>query len=295
MKHKEKKTLFREFQYDWREQLDKISYILKYISTYPEVLEKLNDFHPIGINELSNSQLEWGALVAQFENPIETNFFNEYWVPIQKDGYAYFIDISSDSFPIFEVHYFPFEPYRWHKKYVFKDLSQFLINLDNPKFSVENHFEHRANERWSEVQGFFHERDRLGFEGKLELDPIERDDIFSEGQNSDFIFKGNSITLRGINSIIIGLLPYDYKITLHTFNAPHKQIKNVSDNVKNIRALVYLIQSAGMLSIDSYSISFDSENTCRAEFADNIFTIQHMDTEFLSGLIEKYEHLRTND
>jgi hypothetical protein len=59
--------------------------------------------------------------------------------------------------------------------------------------------------------------------------------------------------------------------------------------VKNIKALVYLLQSVGMLSIDSYSIQFDSDNDCRGDFKDNTFKITHTDNEFLKGLIEKYE------
>jgi len=285
----EKEILFSDFLVKWKDQFNKIPFILKYISTYQVIIEKLDAFNPLTLDELNNSQLEWISLVSQFDNPIETDFFNEYWVPIQKDGYDYFIDLSSESLPLFEVHYFFFEPYRWYKKYIFKDLSQFLIDIDKSGFNIERHFEELDNERWSEVTNFFNERDKLGFEGNLELDPIEKDSLFREGKNSDFLFQDNCITFNGINSVIVGLLPHDCKIKLENFIAPYNRNENVCEKVKNIKALVYLLQSVGMLSIDSYSIQFDYEKDCRCDFKDDTFIIKHTDNEFLKGLIEKYK------
>lgn len=284
-----KRILFKNFLTVWNDEFQKVPAILKYIATYTEITEKLEDFNPLTIDELNNSQLEWISLVAQFDNSIETDFFKDYWVPIQKDGYDYFIDLSSESLPLFEAHYFFFEPYRWYKKYIFKDLSQFLIEIDKSGFNIEKHFKNLDIERWSEITSFFNERDKLGFEGKLELDPIEKDSLFREGKNSDFSFHDNCITFNGINSVIVGLLPHDCKIKLENFKAPYNRNDSVCEKVKNIKALVYLLQSVGMLSIDSYSIQFDSDKDCRGDFEDNTFKITHTDKKLLKGLIEKYE------
>mgnify|MGYP000262406703 CR=1 FL=1 len=289
MKDADKEKLFEQFLNCWNKQFNQVPFILDYILTYPEIIEKLDDFQRLSSAELQSSQLEWISLVAQFDNPIETSFFKDYWVPIQKDGYDYFIDLSSDSLPLFEAHYFFFQPYRWYKKYIFKDLSQFLIDIDKSGFNIESHFKELDDERWSEVTNFFNERDKLGFKGNLELDPIEKDSLFREGKNSDFSFQDNCITFSGINSVIVGLLPHDCKIKLENFIAPYNRNENVCEKVKNIKALVYLLQSAGMLNIDSYSIQFDSEKDCRCDFKDDTFIIKHTDKEFLKGLIEKYE------
>lgn len=289
MKYSEKKKLFESFLTDWKVNFSKIPSVLKYLSSYPEITEKLDAFEPFNIDYLNDSQLEWVSLVAQFDNPIETDFFKDYWVPIQKDGYDYFIDLSSDSLPLFEVHYFFFEPYRWYKKYIFKDLSQFLIDIDKSSFKIENHFKELEYNKWSEINDFFRERDELGFSGKLELDPIEKESLFSEGESSDFSFQDNCITINGINSVIVGLLPHDCSIKLENFKAPYNRDNNVCEKVKNIKALVYLLQSVGILSIDSYSIHFDSDKDCRGDYKDNTFKIIHTDGEFLKSLIDKYE------
>lgn len=289
MNHSDKEKLFKQFLNRWNKQFNQVKYILDYILTYPEIIAKLDDFQRLSTDELQNSQLEWISLVAQFDNPIETSFFKDYWVPIQKNGYDYFIDLSSESMPLFEIHYFFFEPYRWYKKYIFKNLSQFFIDIDKSGFNIERHFEELDNERWSEVTNFFNERDKLGFEGKSELGPIEKDSLFREDKKSDFSFQDNCITFYGINSVIVGLLPHDCKIILENFKAPNNRIDSVCEKVKNIKALVYLLQSVGMLSIDSYSIQFDSDKDCRGDFKDNTFKIIHTDREFLKSLIDKYE------
>lgn len=284
-----KKELFDKFLIGWGKQFRNIPAILKYLTSYPEIESKLKDFFPLDLADLNNSQLEWISLVAQFDNPIETDFFKDYWVPIQKDGYDYFIDLSSESLPLFEAHYFFFEPYRWYKKYIFKDLSQFLIDIDKSSFNIESHFKELDNERWSEVTNFFNERDKLGFEGKLELDPIEKESLFKEGINTNYSFIDNCITFNGINSVIVGLLPYDCAITLENFRAPFNRKVNVCEKIKNIGALVYLLQSVGLLSIDFYSITFNSGKESRAVYKDNTFKIIHTDNEFLKGLVDKYE------
>lgn len=155
MVYSDKKILFKEFLSKWGESFNKIPSILKYLSTYPEIAGKLEDFNPLTIDELNSSQLEWVSLVAQFDNHIEKSFFKNYWVPIQKNGYDYFIDLSSELLPLFEVHYFFFEPYRWYKQYIFKDLSQFLIDIDQSDFSIEKHFKELEDNKWSEINDFF--------------------------------------------------------------------------------------------------------------------------------------------
>lgn len=157
----EKRLLFNKFLIDWGDKFQKVPSILKYLAHYPEITNRIEDFSPMDIDELNASQLEWIALIAQFDHPIDKSFYKEYWVPIPKNSFTYFIDLSTESFQLFATPYFFFKPYRWHKKFIYKDLSEFLINLDKPRFSVDNHFEQLENEWWSEVTEFFKDVDKL--------------------------------------------------------------------------------------------------------------------------------------
>ena len=258
MFYTDKQVLFSEFLSKWDSQFKKIPYILKYLSSYPEFNKKLEDFIPLDSENLDNSQLEWISLVAQLERPVESNFFKDYWVPIQKDKYGYFIDLSSDKLPIFEAHYFFHEPYRWYKKYIAKDLSQFLIEIDNPEFNIEKHLEEIDEERWSYISDLFLERDELGFAGKLNLDPLTKECILNKDMKSGYSFRGNTIRFKGVNSLIVGLLSLETEITLEDFRAPFNRNPNIFEKVRNVKALVYLLQSVGMLSIDYFTISIGS-------------------------------------
>jgi hypothetical protein len=289
----EKEKLFSKFLAIWKAKLDKIPAILKYLSAYPEIIRNIDeDFKPISIEELYTSQQEWISLVAQLDNPIETNFFKDFWVPVQKDGYDYFIDLSSASLPLFEANYFFFEPYRWYKKYIFKDLTQFLTDIDKPEFDTENYFKSITNNNWSEIQGFFRERDELGFSGKISLTQIDKDNLFSEEVKSDYTLQNNRIVITGINSVIVGLLPLEWSIKLEKFKAKYNRHENLGEKIKNIKGLLYLIQSAGLLSVDSYTITLDSNNNCKASFKDNTFIFEYDDNSFLNGLIDKYKNIR---
>jgi len=162
MRYQDKKHLFLKFLDDWEIQFRKVPHILRNILSYPEIVDKLCDFEPIQIECLGESQLEWISLVAQFDNPIESSFFKDYWVPIQKNSYDYFIDISSEKYSLFEVHYFFFEPYRWYKEFIIDDVISFLSNVDNENFNISEYLERHKKESWAKVQGYFKERKELG-------------------------------------------------------------------------------------------------------------------------------------
>lgn len=158
MEYNQKEILFEQFKSRWEEKLNKIPSILRYISSYPEVANKIKGFYPFTLDEVNNSQLEWISLLAQLDNPIETTFFKEYWVPIQHDGYDYFIDLSSDSLPLFEADFFPIEPYCWCKCYIFKDLSQFLLEIDQPDFNIEQFFQEFKDDKMLNFGNCYQER-----------------------------------------------------------------------------------------------------------------------------------------
>ena len=158
MLYSDKQILFDNFLNEWELQFNKIPSILRYITSYPEIAAKFDELHPLSLESLNTSQLEWVSLVKQFDNPIETLFFKEYWVPIQKDGYDYFIDLSSEKLSVFETKYFFFEPYCWYKQFTIENLSEFLLKIDNPEFDTENFFEKMKMERLFESIRIYKER-----------------------------------------------------------------------------------------------------------------------------------------
>jgi hypothetical protein len=166
MQYNNKQMLFNLFLDKWQQQFEKAPYIINHVLSYPDVIARLKDFVPLDIEGLHEAQLEWISLLEQLENPIETEFFKDYWIPIQKDGYDFFIDISSDKFQIFKAHYFFFAPYRWYKEYIIDDVVDFLSSIDNKEFNLKEYLLHHENESWVKVKKLFQERKDMGFDKK---------------------------------------------------------------------------------------------------------------------------------
>ena len=137
---KDKNILFSNFLKNWEIQFSQVPYILKYLASYPEILSRIKDLPLLNEDELLASQLEWVSLVARLSDPIETSFFKSFWVPIQKNSYDYFIDLSQEPLPLFKIHYFFLKPHHWFQEIIISDLKDFFISIDNPTFSIDNYF-----------------------------------------------------------------------------------------------------------------------------------------------------------
>lgn len=292
MDYTTKVKLLQNFLNQWNHPFQQIPHALIYLSSYPEVTEQLVDFEVLDKSELEASQLEWVALLAQLEHPIDTSFFKDYWVPIQKDGYYFFIDLSSDALPLFEAKYFFFEPYRWYKKFLIHDLSQFLLKLDHPKFDMQAHLSQLHDENLDTLLQIQAEQNTLGFAGKLKPLPVTQSSIFCENQGSEISYKDGGLTITGIHSIIVALLPHDCAISLDAFGAIYNEDDEVGEKVKSIAVLVYLLQSVGIKSIDYFSITFEPEGRGSATYHNNEFTIIHKDSSILTAFIENYERFK---
>lgn len=289
MEQRDKEILFNDFINKWGVSFSKIPFILKYIDSYPHVNEELDDFQSLDIEELNKSQLEWLSVLAQLDNPVETTYFKEYWVPIQKNGYDYFIDLSSESLPLFEAHYFCMEPHRWYSNFIINDMSSFLLEIDKPSFDIAQHLEEVNGSQWAAIEKIGLERDKLGLEGKINNEPINKESLMSKGLIPTYSLYGNYLKFDDVNSVIIGLLPMDCNVTLLEFEATYNKNDQVCSKVKNIHTMVYLLQSVGYLSVDYYSLKFGLGLKGTAFFKDNNFVLIHEDDEVLQRFIEKFE------
>jgi hypothetical protein len=155
---------FSSFLDNWGDKFDKVKNILSYLNTYPETLSTLKltgIYDPLSI---VSEQMDWVRLCSKFEHPLEKDFFKPYWVPIQKDSLDFFIDMSDKSYPIFETHFFFFEPYRWYKKFLSTEINEILLapeeNTDLEILLAKN-----DEIRWDLVKDLFNERIKLGFQG----------------------------------------------------------------------------------------------------------------------------------
>ena len=194
-------------------------HILTYLNSYPELLSgiKMEEIH--NSENIDEAQIEWIWLCSKFDNPIEKDFFKPYWIQMSVNSFDYFMDISDENYPIFEVQYFFYEPFRWYKKFVSEDIRDILLSPDTG-LDLRKIVDRNDKIRWNQVGEFFKERRRLGYEGKISVEPINHFEIIPEKSNSSrmrIMSKETSLSVSNVTSIVAGLLPFDLKISLKYF------------------------------------------------------------------------------
>lgn len=292
MDYKNKQLLFDVFFNEWEEKFNKIHFILNYISSYPELGSELKDVQFLKSDDLENSQLEWISLISELDNPIDSDFFKPYWVPVAKDSYDYFIDLSCDTFSLFESYYFFMEPYQWYKQFIFNDITEFLTSVDNKSISINDIIKTNELKKWELVESIFNERDKLGFSGKIDLKPIDKERLFCKKGEYSYKLTEDRLEVSGINSIAICLFPLEEEIILNHINATYNKDEFVTTRIKNIKALAFLIENLGFLSVYYYHFLFKSEPKSYVEFIFNKLIIKSKDKLLIENIINKIEILR---
>jgi hypothetical protein len=280
---------FNEFLTVWNKQYENVKYILAYLSSYPELLSKtkLTEIH--NPHSLDSAQNEWVRLISKFTHPIDIEFFKQYYVPIQVDSIDYFIDISDGKYPIFEIHYFFYEPFKWYKKFVVEDICELLLapdtGLDLPKLLDEN-----DKKRWSTVHEFFAERKRLGYEGKLYVEPVKKNEFMHKAKDGGMVtfeLKGQGLDVLGVTSIVAGLLPFSMPIKLKNIEYLYTQPIISLKDVKIIRDLVFLLRETGVGGVKSYNVELLDSSHGALKYKENSFVLSHPKREVLDDFVDK--------
>lgn len=138
----EKNQFFNAFISFWHQEFKNLKAILRYFHTYDEQLSHSVNGQFLDENELDESQLDWLWLLSKLENPIENTFFKPNWVPVNRNEYDLFVDLSSPTFELFRAEYFCFEPYQWFKYPVIRNIPDLMISMDDFGSFLELEKEH---------------------------------------------------------------------------------------------------------------------------------------------------------
>ncbi len=179
---------YESFLSSWGSVFRKIPSILNLLSSYPELCSKINFLKPLNLDHLHEIQFEWISLISRFENPIERRFFKEYHVPVEKDSYDFFIDMSSKSLPVFRIDYFAFEPQHWYKTIVFSNINELIKSMDNDSFDLNTHFKIFWLKNRELVNKKVEQRELMGSLGNKTILPIKKNDLFNKGIESKHLF-----------------------------------------------------------------------------------------------------------
>ncbi|MCU4177302.1 hypothetical protein [Carboxylicivirga sp. N1Y90] len=100
-----KGTLFNSWYEIWGEKYEEFKGVLAYLDTSPEILFTSGIISHVTCESIDKILSEWFSLLEHLNRPVDKQFFQSCWVPVETDSYDFFVDLSDADFPIFEVHY----------------------------------------------------------------------------------------------------------------------------------------------------------------------------------------------
>jgi len=286
------------FKEKWGREYEKARHILRYLDSCPDVLAGLEMGKVISLEAMDASQEDWVRLCTQFDHPMEQEFFKPWWVPITKDDYDYFIDLSDQRFPVFNIHFYFLEPYGWQREFVVEDISVILL-AEERGVDLQKVVEKNEQETWNSICRKFDERLKLVFDGKLEVKALERYEVWPDEDDVDEneIVKPHratdtTVTLPGVRPSAVGLFPYEMPVSLLSMDKNTGDICRHLSSVRTIRDLVGLIRHEGSRRIERYLVEFPDQPHGSILFIEDQLVIEHPDAEVLDRFMEALENLK---
>lgn len=279
-----KQKYFDKFLLDWGSKFKMVSSILKYLTSYPEIEDKFKDLFPLELGDLNSLQLEWVSLVAQFDNPFETGFFRNCWVPIKKDSYNHFMDLSSGTFSVFSTTYYPFEPYGWLKEYLFHDVSLLFQSLEDKSINIDEELEFNLIDYCNDLGDLQIKHRELGLTGKI-LPPSIAPYKFYDGSAFKANIVENKLTMTGVTPLVISLLPHKLVIKLLDFTVDKgNRVIEYQGKVNTIQSFIFLINGDDYSVIDSIEILFLSPESGSIKWDKDKLEIIYSETNVLNQI-----------
>jgi len=142
--------------------------------------------------------------------------------------------------------------------------------------------------RWDQVDKYFKERRQLGYEGKIYVKPIERDELAInnlELKIENLASINSIIIISDVTALIAGILPFDLRINLLYLNFKYGEPNESVNNVKIIRDLVFFLRESGLRRVHEYQINFHDSRECFLKYENESYIIYHFDKKILNGFV----------
>lgn len=288
-----KDQLFNDFLIEWQDKYVKLKDVLNYLETYSEALAQIKDFSLIKVNNLDHEQREWLWLLTRLDNPIDTGFFKPWWILVNSNEYDQFIDLSSPDFELFQVDYFPFQPYQWFKIPLITDIQQFMLTVDDDTFYMDTVKRNSEQSKLKINSELFVEHIKLGLQGQIDykISDFCSETIVPDNLETDPVIEitDNSICITGINAKIAVILPAYMVVTLDEITYTTESGTNAAEIIENMNALVFLLTKTKKIPVKSFFLIFDNCPDNYAWFSGDTLFVSHYDKKVI---IESFRNLQ---
>jgi len=288
-----KDQLFNDFLIEWKDKYEKLKDVLGYLESYSETLAQIKDFSLVNINDLDREQREWLWLLNRLDNPIDSVFFKPWWIMVNSNEYDQFIDLSSPNIELFQVDYFPFQPYQWFKIPLITDIQQFMLTIDEDKLYMDT-VKSNSEQIKLKINGeLFVDRIKLGLRGQIDykISDFCRETIVPDNLETDPLIelRDNSILITGINEKAVIILPVNMEVALDEIIYAAKSGSNASEIIENMNALVFLLTKTNRIPVKSFFLKFVGYPDNYAWFREDTLYISHSDK---TVIMESYRNLQ---
>jgi len=235
-----------------KDNLNKVKRIICFLKNNTKLSDKLNIGNVYLESEIDNVFNDWNLYLSKLEDNRDTEYFKPYWLPIVKDSLFIFFDLSDPELPLFKTEYENEPPFNWHKQYISENI-----------FKTIEDFKNGVDIKETVNQLIYSKKDNLPFieyKFQLENNNIEVTPIITEeaivNRLSSSEFKKNDdggigIFFNKVNSLLLGLIPYNTKIICHEIEFSLWKMDFKPTEISTIKELIFLIRKNGF------------ENVCR--------------------------------
>lgn len=196
-------------------------------------------------------------------------------------------EVHCKSQTIFEIHYFFFEPFKWYKKFISNDIIEILLAPDTG-LNLKGILDENDKVRWDQVDEYFKERRQLGYDGKIYIKPIERDELALnnlELKIKNLASNNSIIKISDVTALIAGILPYDLRINLLYLNFKYGEPNESVNKVKIIRDLVFFLRESGLRRVNEYQINFHDSRECFLKYENESCILYHFKKKILNDFV----------
>ena len=135
MTNLDNEILWSNFYEKWGDQFEKAKIHLDTINKYPKSLHQVIRIEFLSSENLEETYKNWLKIRSEMTNEKDIQFFKSYWIPISKNDFDTFIDLSSSEFPIISCKYFV--NLFWYKINITERIHELIESLEQGEESVK--------------------------------------------------------------------------------------------------------------------------------------------------------------
>jgi len=212
--------------------------------------------------EIEKIHKDWKEYILKLENTIDKEYFKPYWLPMVKDDFFTFIDLSDENFPLFQTSYENVKPFKWHKTYlsenIFKTIEDYKNGV-NIKESVRQ-LKHVKKDN----EPFITFKNKIN-NGEIIVKTVELSEIICDEISECHFDKTednfDALFFSKVKGLLFGLIPFNTKILVKELDFSLWKMDFKPNEINTIKELVFVVRQNGI------------ENLCKCEFSTSDISI----------------------